>query len=84
MGKPLIASDVPGCRHVVQHGQNGLLCEVRNSASLAEMMLQMITMERKDRSSMGVVGRKIVEQQFDEKIPVQRYLEAIGAALAGR
>lgn len=84
MGKPLIASDVPGCRHVVQHGRNGLLCDVRNSASLAEMMLQMIRMEREERSMMGAAGRELVEQQFDEKIPVQLYLDAIGAALAGR
>ena len=84
MGKPLIASNVPGCRHVVQHGQNGLLCEVRNSASLAEMMRQMIRMAREDRSVMGAAGRKLVEQQYDEKIPVQRYLEAIEAALASR
>ena len=35
MGRPLIATDVPGCRDVVEHEVNGLLCEVRSATSLA-------------------------------------------------
>ena len=38
MGKPMIASDVPGCNDVVVDGENGLLCEVRSASSLATCM----------------------------------------------
>ena len=34
MGKPLIATDVPGCRNVVEHGRNGFLCRVRDAEDL--------------------------------------------------
>ena len=34
MGKPIVTTDVPGCRETVVHGQNGLLCQVRDAADL--------------------------------------------------
>lgn len=39
MARPLIATDVPGCREVVDNGVNGLLCKVRDAFDLAEKML---------------------------------------------
>lgn len=35
MARPLIATDVPGCRDVVVHGKNGYLCKVMDAESLA-------------------------------------------------
>ncbi|MEJ7662651.1 MAG: glycosyltransferase [Hymenobacter sp.] len=34
-GKPLVTTDVPGCRETVQDGHNGYLCQVRDAADLA-------------------------------------------------
>lgn len=84
MAKPLIATDVPGCRHVVEAGVNGLLCEVRNARSLSEAMSEMICAPQSLREQWGAAGRSRIEREFDEKVVVQRYLEAIGDALAGR
>jgi glycosyltransferase involved in cell wall biosynthesis len=81
MGKPLIASDVPGCRDVVEHRANGLLCAVRNPAALAEAMIAMAEMPRQRRAEMGALGRKTVEQRFDQQIVIDLYLAAIAAAL---
>ena len=81
MARPLIASDVPGCRHVVEHGRNGLLCEVRDSESLAETMRELLHMGDEKRMAMGVAGRRLVEEQFDEQIPINLYLEAMALAL---
>jgi glycosyltransferase involved in cell wall biosynthesis len=84
LAKPLIATDVPGCRQVVDHGKNGLLCKVRDSASLAEAMLTMIRLPQEQRMEMGAAGRVRVEADFDELIVIQRYLEAIKAAVKAR
>ncbi|MDH3580653.1 MAG: glycosyltransferase family 4 protein [Hyphomicrobiales bacterium] len=77
MGKPLIATDVPGCRAVVDHGKNGFLCKVRNSADLANKILDFIDLSDKERIRMGRASREKVEREFDENIVIQRYLETI-------
>lgn len=81
MAKPLIATDVPGCRGIVTAGENGLLCEVRSGASLAEAMLRMIDLSEDERARMGAAGRRRIETEFDEKIVVDRYRAAIAKAL---
>jgi glycosyltransferase involved in cell wall biosynthesis len=78
MGRPLIASDVPGCRHVVEDGRNGFLCKVRDPASLAEAMLRMMQLPLEERLAMGDAARRKVETEFDERIAVSRYLDALG------
>ncbi|GAL37551.1 UDP-N-acetylgalactosaminyltransferase [Vibrio maritimus] len=45
MGLPSITTDVPGCRHIIIHGVNGLLCKVRCSESLADQMVAMMTLD---------------------------------------
>lgn len=82
MAKPLIASDVPGCRHVVENGRNGLLCTVRNSEALAEAMFDMLRLSPEERAAMGEAGRKRIETEFDERIPVGLYMRAIKTALS--
>lgn len=77
MARPLIASDVPGCREVVDHGVNGLLCEVRSSTSLAAAMEQMIAMTTSGRSAMGAAGRRKVEAEFDQRLVAEAYLAEI-------
>lgn len=77
MGRPIVATDVPGCRDVVDDGVTGLLCEARNSASLAEKLGQMMSMSYDDRSAMGERGRVKVAAEFDEAAVVERYLKTL-------
>ena len=77
MARPLIASDVPGCRDVVEDGVTGLLCEVRSATSLAEAMERMVTMTAADRARMGAAGRRKVEADYDERLVVAAYLAEI-------
>jgi glycosyltransferase involved in cell wall biosynthesis len=81
MAKPLIAADVPGCRQVVAHEVNGYLCAVRDPASLAQAMLRMIALPEQDRCRLGAAGRAMVESDYDERIAVRLYLDAIREAL---
>ncbi|MBZ9852899.1 glycosyltransferase family 4 protein [Mesorhizobium sp. CA13] len=78
MGKPLIASDVPGCREVVDHGVNGLLCKVKDAGDLASKMLEFAMMDAASRDKMGTESRKKVERQFSERIVIERYMAQIG------
>ena len=77
-GRPIITTDVVGCKDVVDHNSNGFLCEVKNSTDLAEKMIQMVGLSQEQRLAMGAQGRQKVISQFDENIVIAKYLNAIG------
>jgi glycosyltransferase involved in cell wall biosynthesis len=77
MGKPMVATDVPGCRDLVLDGENGLLCEARSATSLASAMESMLKLPPARRAAMGRKARTIVEQRFDQSLVTQAYLEAL-------
>jgi glycosyltransferase involved in cell wall biosynthesis len=77
MGKPLIATNVPGCRDIVEDGVNGFLAEPRDASSLAEKMAKMLCTSADERYRMGERARDKVVRNFDERIVVSRYLEEI-------
>ncbi|AOK52024.1 glycosyl transferase [Burkholderia stagnalis] len=79
MGRPIVATDVPGCRDVVADGETGLLCAARDSASLAARLVQMIELGPAGRAAMGARGRRKVAAEFDEQKVVERYTITIRA-----
>ena len=81
MGKPLIASDVPGCAEVIEQGVNGFLCPPRDAQQLADSMLQFIALSPAERATMGVASRTKAEREFDEQQVFSAYLERIEAVL---
>ena len=81
MAKPIVTTDVPGCRNVVDDGVNGYLCEVKNAYDLAVKMEMMLNLTNEQRKSMGNAGREKVVRYFDENIVINKYLEAIKGIL---
>lgn len=77
MARPLVASDVPGNRQIVEHGVNGLMCEVRNPQSLAKAMREIATMGLVRRAEMGRAGRALVERSYGVDQVVDAYLKAL-------
>ena len=76
-GRPVITSDIYGCREAVDEGVTGLLCTVKDADSLYEQMKKMALMPREERAQMGLDGRKKMERQFDKKLVVQNTIQAI-------
>ncbi len=81
MGKPIITSDVPGCRDVVEDGNNGFLCKVKNATDLADKMERMIGLSSKERDEMGRNGRKKIEIEFNEKLVIKAYIDEINSII---
>jgi glycosyltransferase involved in cell wall biosynthesis len=77
MGRPLIATDAPGCRDVVEDGVTGYLCEVRDTASLGAAMRQMAQLPHEERVAMGDAARRKVQDRFSEEFVVRAYLDAL-------
>ena len=64
-GRPLVATDVPGCREICRHGENGLLVPVKDSATLA-LTIETLLDDLDLCERLGQQGRKIVESEFSE------------------
>lgn len=77
MGKPIVATDVPGCNNVVKDGENGYLCNVKDASDLANKMKKMYSLDENYRTEMGNSGREYIKQKFDEKIVIKKYLSTI-------
>lgn len=78
MGRPLIASDVPGCRDVVDDRVNGFLCAPRSASALAEAMARMAALSADERRQMGLRGREKIEREFAESKVVAAYRSELG------
>lgn len=75
--KPIIATDVPGCHQVVRHHFNGLLCELKNPDDLAQKMISMANFDDETLKKFGENGRKKMEEEFDEKVVIDKYIQTI-------
>ena len=65
-GRPLVATDVPGCREICRSGENGLLVPAKDSITLAST-LETLLDDLKLCEGLGERGRKIVESEFSER-----------------
>jgi len=72
-GRPIVTTDVPGCRDAVRDGVNGLLVPARDSATLAEALKRLVLNARL-RAEMGARGREICEREFGIESVVARTL----------
>ena len=81
-GRPIVTTDTPGCRDVVNDGVTGLLCRVRDAEDLAAKIEQMVGVGAIARAEMGREGRRKVEREFDEQLVVKMYLSAIEKVLS--
>lgn len=77
MGRPLITSNIPGCKEAVIEGKTGLLCQVQNPDSLYEAMKHFLTLTPKVRTQMGKAGRTHMEVMFDKQTVVKNTIAAL-------
>jgi glycosyltransferase involved in cell wall biosynthesis len=82
MEKPIVTTNVVGCKEVVDDGVNGYLCEVKNSQDLAQKLKKMLNLSEEERQIMGKRGREKMIREFDEQIVFDRYLRSIEEIIA--
>lgn len=83
MGRPLIATDVPGCREVVRPDHNGLLVPLGDAPALANA-IDRLARSRSLRTKMGQAGRELVESELSTEVVSTRYLATYRALLERR
>jgi len=62
-GKPIVTTDMPGCREVVREGWNGFLVPSHDSASLAQALIRLLS-DASLRRQFGENSRRYAEQEF--------------------
>lgn len=67
-GRPLLASNIPGCREIVEHNVNGFLFEARNQLELENSMKKIMSLDLIRLNHMGLASRKKIELLFDRKL----------------
>jgi glycosyltransferase involved in cell wall biosynthesis len=82
-GRPIVTTDVPGCREVVRHGDNGLLVPARRADGLCDALRSLITDDAM-RRDMGRRGRERALAEFSaERVAAETlavYRELLDAA----
>lgn len=81
MGKPLVSSDVPGCRELVEEGVTGALAKPRDAASLAEAMERIARTPADRLRQFGMAARERVERDFGEEVVLRAYLDVLDEIL---
>lgn len=76
-GRPVITTDVPGCRETVDNEFTGYLVKPKNAVSLANAVERFVLMPYSQKISMGRNGRSKVEREFDRQIVINAYLNAL-------
>ena len=79
-GRPIITTDRPGCREVVDNGVNGFVVRQQDSADLIEKLEAFLALPWEKRREMGLAGRAKVEREFNREIVIQKYLQEIERA----
>ena len=78
--RPIVATDVPGCREIVRAGVNGILVPVRDARSLADA-LETLLRDRELRQAMGAKSRDLVESHFHQDRVVSETLKVYESLL---
>jgi glycosyltransferase involved in cell wall biosynthesis len=81
MGKPLLASNIPGCKEIIKEGYNGFLFNKGSVQDLKEKLLTFINLDHQTRLDMGKNSRKKVVKEFDRNIVIKAYLDEINNIL---
>lgn len=72
-GRPIVATDAPGCRDVAIDGHNALLVPVRDAAALANAISRLID-DSNLRKRLGTAGRKMAQEEFSDHSIAERFL----------
>lgn len=76
-GRPIITTNRPGCREIVENEINGYIVREKDTFDLIEKIEKFIHLSFEERKQMGLNARKKVEKEFDRQIVINKYLSEI-------
>ena len=77
IGRPIITTNIHGCKEAVDDGKTGLLCNVKDADDLYEKMRVFANLSREERMAMGIAAREKMEREFDKNEVVHNNVKAM-------
>lgn len=74
MEKPIMASNINGCKEAIEHSKNGFIFEPKNTQSLIKAIERFLTVSDVERVIMGKESRAKMIKEFDREIVIERYM----------
>lgn len=76
-GRPILASNVPGCIETFDEGITGFGFQSKDSKDLVRAIRQFISLPYKKKAAMGLAARQKMEKYFDKNIVIREYMNEI-------
>lgn len=83
LARPTLASDIPGCSETLIDGESGYLFKSKDVSSLVEAIEKFLILSHDDKKNFGIRNRKHIEENFDRKIVISKYLQEIKKVTGG-
>ena len=80
-GRPILASNIEGCKETFDEGVSGFGFEVKNASCLKDTIAKFINLPYEQKMKMGRASREKVEKEFDRSIVIGKYMDAIREAV---
>lgn len=82
MGRPIITTDMPGCKEMVDNGKSGYCVKPRDAQSLADACLRFIALPESDKKLMAQASYEKCKSQFDVKTVINNYKMIVSELLS--
>jgi glycosyltransferase involved in cell wall biosynthesis len=76
-GRPVLATQVPGCKETFDENLSGFGFEVKSVDSLVETIKKFVNLPYEQKKAMGIAGREKMENKYDRKIVINAYIDEI-------
>ena len=73
IGRPVITTNIPGCKDAIQHEKTGIMCEPNNLQSLIDALSYITCADVAELQGMGTDGRLMAVNKFDENFIIESY-----------
>ena len=77
IGRPVITSDIPGCREAVVDGESGMLCKVQDCEAVYTAMKRLLACSADERKEFGLAGHRLMEDRFEKGKVVEKTIRGI-------
>lgn len=81
MGRPILASSIPGCIETFDEGITGFGFEPKSVISIAQAIYNFLDLSYEQKKDMGLLGNKKVTSEFDRMKVVEMYMERVKKAV---